>query len=163
MWLISRNIIVWTMNDMCKDEKGFSVNYFNECCVLVEGLLALHRSLISIVNANILVFSLSLCIFMLHDRLIWIMETNLFSLPIKEPIDSQKIRMTGFVPVISRKGRRRALLLILLVLYMWTWNVLCFSFQTTKIGFFVLQVKKEIQIKKLHVIINSCFMVCFYT
>ena len=106
------------MKDMCKDEKGFSVNYFNECCVLVEGLLALHRSLISIVNANILVFSLSLCIFMLHDRLIWIMETNLFSLPIKEPIDSQKIRMTGFVPVISRKGRRRALLLILLVLYM---------------------------------------------
>ena len=49
------------MKDICKDEKGFSVNDFNKCCVLVEGLLALYRSLISIVNANILVFSLSLC------------------------------------------------------------------------------------------------------
>ena len=32
------------------------------------------------------------------------METNLFSLPI-EPIDSQQIRMIGFVLVISRKGK----------------------------------------------------------
>ena len=33
------------------------------------------------------------------------METNLFSLPIEEPIDSQQIRMIGFVLVISRKGK----------------------------------------------------------
>ena len=83
------------MKDICKDEKGCSVNYFTKCCMLVIGLLALCRSLrSSIVNTNILVLSLSLCMFMLHDRLTLIMETNLFSLPIElieELIDSQKI------------------------------------------------------------------------
>ena len=78
------------MKDICKDEKGCSVNYFNKCCVLVVGLLPLA----DFVNTYILVLSLSLCMFMLHDRLTLIMETNLFSLPIElieELIDSQKI------------------------------------------------------------------------
>ena len=93
------------MKDICKDEKGCSVNYFNKCCVLVVGLLALRRSLrFFIGNTYILVLSLSLCMFMLHGCMTLIMETNLFSLPI-EPIDSQQIRMIGFVLVISRKGK----------------------------------------------------------
>ncbi|XP_078309626.1 uncharacterized protein LOC144618001 [Crassostrea virginica] len=33
------------MKNICKDEKGCSVNYFNKCRVLVVGLLALRRSL----------------------------------------------------------------------------------------------------------------------
>ena len=97
------------------------MNYFNMCCMLV-GLLALCRSLrSSIVNTNILVLRLSLCMFMLHDRLTLTMETNLFSLPTEELIDSQKIRMTGFVPVISRKGRRRVIMFILLWTTASTW------------------------------------------
>ena len=43
------------MKDICKDEKGCSVNYFNKCCMLVVGLMALRRSLRSfIVNTYIL-------------------------------------------------------------------------------------------------------------
>ena len=104
MWLISRNIFVWTMKNICKDEKGCSVNYFNKCCVLVVGLLALRRSLrFFIGNTYILVLSLSLCMFMLHGCMTLIMETNLFSLPIEELIDSQQIRM-------SRNGKRRVIL-----------------------------------------------------
>ena len=115
MWLISRNIFVWTMKNICKDEKGCSVNYFNKCCVLVVGLLALRRSLrFFIGNTYILVLSLSLCMFMLHGCMTLIMETNLFSLPIEELIDSQQIRM-------SRNGKRRVILFILLGTTASTW------------------------------------------
>nr|XP_022316874.1 uncharacterized protein LOC111120453 [Crassostrea virginica] len=69
------------MKDICKDEKGCSVNYFNKCCVLVVGLLALRRSLRSF---------------------------------IEELIDSQQIRM-------SRNGKRRVILFILLGTTASTW------------------------------------------
>ena len=97
------------------DGEGVFLELLQQVLCANSRLLALRRCLRSfIVNTYILVLSLSLCMFMLHDCLILIMETNFFSLPIEELIDSQQIRMKWFVLVISRKGKRRVILFILL-------------------------------------------------